>query len=98
MIAETMPGDAEYLGAVNEIAEQNGRRLAQPHYVRRFDGRVIPTYSVGDFISWNEGDSVLSGYVIEVLDEDENIYHVAAHVPGSARKHYAVDGDNIRPF
>lgn len=91
------PGDAEYAGALAQIHEQTGRSHAQAEYRRR-GGRIVPTFAVGDYVTWDDGSAIRSGYVLEVLDENANIYHVAHHKTGGGREHYAVDGDTIRPW
>lgn len=96
-IIDRHPGDAEYAGAVAAMDEHAGRRHAQAEYRRR-GGKIVATFAVGDFVTWNDGTATRSGYVLDVLDEAANIYHVAHHKPGGGREHYAVDGDTIRPW
>ena len=90
MNSETMPGDAEYHGAVAAMNEDFGGRGE----IR--DGKLVTTYAVGDRIKWLEAGEVLAGVVVEVLAEDT--YHVRRHVPDHGSLHYAVTADQTVPF
>jgi hypothetical protein len=84
------PGDAEYLGAIDCMAETYGGRPE----IR--DGRLVTTYAVGDRIAWLEKGETLKGVVVEVLTEDT--YHVRRHVPDRGSLHYAVSAEQAVPF
>ena len=90
MTIETMPGDAEYHGAVAAMHETYGGRTVYR------DGRLTTTYAIGDRIKWLENGETLSGVVVEVLTEDT--YHVRRHVPDHGSLHYAVSEEQTVPF
>jgi len=90
MNIETMPGDAEYHGAVAAMHETYGGRGE----IR--DGKLVTTYAVGDRIKWLEAGEVLAGVVVEVLTDDT--YHVRRHVPDHGSLHYAVTDEQTVPF
>jgi hypothetical protein len=90
MNSETMPGDAEYHGAVAAMHETYGGRGE----IR--DGNLVTTYAVGDRIKWLEAGEVLAGVVVEVLTDDT--YHVRRHVPDHGSLHYAVTDEQTVPF
>jgi len=90
MNIETMPGDAEYHGAVAQMNETYGGRGVY------LNGKLITTYAVGDRIKWNEAGETLSGVVVEVLTDDT--YHVRRHVPDRGSLHYAVSAEQAVPF
>lgn len=90
MNTQTMPGDAEYHGAVAAMNETYGGRGV----VR--DGKLTTTYAIGDRIKWLEAGETLSGVVVEVLTEDT--YHVRRHVPDHGSLHYAVSEEQTVPF
>jgi len=90
MNSETMPGDAEYHGAVAAMHETYGGRGE----IR--DGKLVTTYAVGDRIKWLEAGEVLAGVVVEVLTDDT--YHVRRHVPDHGSLHYAVSEGQAVPF
>lgn len=62
-------------------------------------GKPKQTHAVGDSI-WirlpHTENSHAKVVVVEVLDDD--LYHVARHVPGRDREHFAVTSDEIMPF
>jgi len=75
----------EYDGAVAGMADTYGARPQE--------------FAVGDSITIRVPGSVNAytrATVIEVLNE--NTYHVAAHVPGKGREHFAVTPDDVMPF
>jgi hypothetical protein len=90
MNTETMPGDAEYHGAVAAMNETYGGRGV----IR--DGKLTTTYAVGDRIKWHEAGELLAGVVVEVLTDDT--YHVRRHVPDRGSLHYAVTDAQAVPF
>ena len=90
------PGDAEALAAAAAMRELYGSPTQGEGRWR--GGRLVSTYAVGDTISWLTPEGYRQGVVIEVLDEDANVYHCVERRPGGARIHHAVDGDAIAPF
>ena len=95
-ILDRHPGDAESLAAAAAMRETYGSPTQGEGRMR--GGRLVSTYAVGDTISWLTPEGYRQGVVIEVLDEDANVYHVVERRPGGARLHHAVDGDAIAPF
>ncbi|NBW12307.1 MAG: hypothetical protein EBR82_30175 [Caulobacteraceae bacterium] len=90
MNTETMPGDAEYHGAVAQMHETFGGRGVY------LNGKLVTSYAVGDRIKWLEAGEVLAGVVVEVLTDDT--YHVRRHVPDHGSLHYAVTEEQTVPF
>ena len=90
------PGDAEALAAAAAMRETYGSPAQGEGRMR--GGRLVSTYAVGQKISWLTPDGYRQGVVIEVLDEQANVYHVVERRPSRARLHHAVDGDAIAPF
>lgn len=89
-------GDREASGAVAGMQETYGVRFSQSRGRIR-DGRVVPTWCTGDYITWtdDQGDSH-QGYIIEVLSETrDGTYHVKEHKPGGGTEHWSVDGHQI---
>lgn len=77
--------DREYLGAVSGMGEVYGE----------------PTYAVGDSLTIRvpgTANTSARAVVVEVLDETTGTYHVAAHVPGGGRQHFAITAVDILPF
>lgn len=77
--------DREYRGAVAAMQDVYGKPKQ--------------THAVGDSI-WirlpNTQNTHAKVVVVEVLDDD--LYHVARHVPGGERQHFAVTTDEIMPL
>lgn len=75
----------EYLGAVSGMGEVYG----------------AVTYAVGDSLTIRvpgTANTSARATVIEVLDEANGIYHVAAHLPGGGRQHFAISTGDVLPF
>ena len=75
----------EYAGAVAGMADTYGARPQE--------------FAVGDSLTIRVPGTVNTtarATVIEVLSE--NTYHVAAHLPGQGRQHFAVTPDDVLPF
>ena len=90
----------EFFAAVDGMKEIYGRRRYSPSKPVLRDGRIVDTWSAGDWVSFTDDDGhQRSGYVLECLDDSGyGIYHVAAHRVGGGRDHCSVDGFNIRGF
>lgn len=93
----TDPHHAEYLAAVAAMPEHT------PHIGRGaiHHGRVVTTWAVGDWVMFRTDDyGPLQGTIVEVLTEDgdDSIYHLAAHVAGKGRLHFAVKNRDVLPF
>lgn len=93
------PHYAEYLGAVEGMEETYGK----PHQGRTtlVEGHLHTTWAVGDFVTFRTKDhGTLQGTVIDVLVEDGNLsqYHIAAHIPGRGRQHFAVLNRDVLIF
>ena len=83
------PHHAEYLAAVEGMQETYGK----PSPTR------LP--AVGDYVTAMCPDGVQRGvHVIEVLVDagEDSEYHVAAHVPGKGRQHWAIKNRDVRIF
>jgi hypothetical protein len=91
MNIETMPGDAEYHGAVAAMNETYGGRGVY------LNGKLITTYAVGDRIKWQDEHGLIRrGVVIEVLTDTE--YHVRSHMPDRGNEHFAVREADTLPL
>ena len=75
----------EYAAAIAGMADTYGARPQE--------------FAVGDSITIRVPGSINAtarATVIEVLDD--TTYHVAAHLPGKGREHFAVTPDDVMPF
>lgn len=87
----------EYAAAIEGMKDHT------PHQGRTqmVDGRLVTTWAVGDWVTFrdDEGETRL-GTIIEVLIEDAEFsqYHIAAHIPGKGRQHFAVHNRDILIF
>lgn len=93
------PHYAEYLGAAEGMQETYGKN--HPGRTQLIEGRLHTTWAVGDFVMFRTNDGgILQGTVIEVLVEDGNSsqYHIAAHIPGRGRQHFAVNNEDVLIF
>jgi len=95
------PHHAEYLAAVGGMQDTYG--TTRPHQGRGqlIDGRLHTTWSKGDYVTFRlEDGTTLGGHVIDVLIEagDDSEYHIAAHVPGKGRQHFAVKNRDVLVF
>jgi hypothetical protein len=85
------PGDAEYLGAVQGMADTYGGTG------RLVNGRIVSSYAVGDRIRWRDPRGhIRQGVVVEVLTEHQ--YHVRSHVPDRGNEHHHVSEEQTLPF
>jgi hypothetical protein len=87
----------EYAAAVEGMKDHT------PHQgrTRLRDGRLVTTWAVGDWVTFRTEDhGPLQGTILEVLVEDGEYsqYHLAAHVPGCGREHFAVHNRDILIF
>lgn len=95
----TDPHHAEYLAAVSGMQETYGTPSVGRGSIR--NGRVITTFAAGDWVTAKLPDGTdRQVCVIEVLTDDgeDSEYHVACHIPGKGRQHYAVKNRDIRIF
>lgn len=93
------PGDAEASAAIEGMQETYGSPGGGT--TRLVDGALITTWAAGDPVKFRHAEhGELTGTVIEVLIEDgeHSQYHVAAHVPGRGRKHFAVANEDMLIF
>jgi len=91
MNAVNHPGDAEYLGAVQGMADTYGGTG------RVRNGRLVSSYAIGDRIRWRDEKGVVrQGVVVEALTDDT--YHVRSHVPDRGNEHHAVSEEQTLPF
>ena len=87
----------EYAAAVEGMADHT------PHQGRTslVEGHLVTTWAVGDWVNFRSDDGEHHiGTIIEVLvcDGAYSQYHIAAHVPGKGRKHFAVNNRDILIF
>ena len=90
----------EAAGAIAGMLETYGPKFSPSKPVIR-DGRVVDTWSAGDYVSFTTDDGQRrQGYVIEVLDDARyGTYHVKSHrVGGGEPDHFSVDGFQIAVF
>jgi hypothetical protein len=95
----TDPHEAEYLAAVEGMQDTYG----SPSLGRTklADGRLVTTWAVGDSAMVRCPDGVVrQGHVIEMLTDAgaDSEYHVAVHVPGRGRQHYAIKAMDFTIF
>lgn len=89
----------EYLAAVAGMQETYG--APHPGRCTVIDGELTTTWGVGDSVKFRHDEhGEIRGTVIEVLIEDgmHSTYHVAAHVPGRGRQHFAVHNRDMLIF
>jgi hypothetical protein len=90
----------EYLAAVEGMTETYGR---PSHGTTTLDdsGHLVTTWHVGERVKFRTKEhGELIGTVIDVLVEEGDLsqYHIAAHVPGHGRQHFAVLNRDILTF
>lgn len=90
----------EYLAATAALAELSPPRRFALSKPRLRGGRIVDTWSAGDWISFSDDDGhTRCGFVVECLDDDGyGIYHVRAHRIGGGQDDVAVDGFQIHIF
>lgn len=87
----------EYAGAIDGMADHT------PHQgrTRLVEGQLVTTWAAGDWVTFrDDSGSVRQGVIVEVLVEDAECsqYHIAAHVAGRGRQHFAVYNRDILIF
>jgi hypothetical protein len=89
------PGDAEASAAIAALTDTNpGRGLL-------IDGKLCTVWSVNDVVLFRTPDGeTRKGIVVEVLIDagNDSEYHIAAHVAGHGRQHYAVKNRDVQVF
>lgn len=93
------PGDDEAAAAIEAMGEACGSPSGGT--TRLVDGALITTWAAGEPVKFRHAEhGELTGTVIEVLIEDgeHSHYHVAAHVPGRGRQHFAVANKDMLIF
>lgn len=87
----------EYAAAVTGMADHT----PHPGRTRLEDGHLVTTWAAGDWVTFRDDDgNHRMGLIIEVLVEDGQFsqYHIASHVPGRGREHFAVRNADILIF
>lgn len=95
----TDPHMAEYRAAIEAMHEMYGKPSVG--HGRIHNGRVITVFAAGDWVTACLPDgSERQVCVIEVLTDEgeDSTYHVACHIPGKGRQHFAVRNRDIRIF
>lgn len=90
----------EYLAAVEGMTETYG---TPSHGTTTLDysGHLVTTWQVGERVKFvNKDYGELVGTIIEVLvhDGERSQYHIAAHVAGRGRQHFAVLNRDVLIF
>ena len=90
----------EYLAAVEGMTETYGK---PSHGITTLaeSGQPITTWQAGERVKFvNKDHGELVGTIIEVLvdDGERSQYHVAAHVPGRGRQHFAIGNRDVLIF
>lgn len=95
----TDPHHNEYLAAVAGMQDTYGTPCLGRGCVH--NGRVVTTWAIGDWVTFRtKTHGPLQGTIVDVLVEDADLsqYHIAAHVPGEGRQHFAVLNRDVLPF
>lgn len=87
----------EYAGAVAGMADHT------PHQgrTRLVEGCLVTTWATGDWVKFRDDQGEeRQGVIVDVLVEDyeHSQYHIAAHIPGRGRQHFAVHNRDILIF
>lgn len=93
------PHHNEYLAAVAGMDETYGKRSLG--HGRIVNGKLVTLFAAGDWVTAKLPDgSERLVCVIETLTDDgeDSEYHVACHIPGNGRQHFAVKNRDIRIF
>jgi hypothetical protein len=98
-LLDWQPGDAEAAAAIEAMQETYGG--LHGGHTALVDGQLVTTWNVGERVKFrhkNHGELV--GTIIEVLVEEGELsqYHIAAHVPGKGRQHFAVLNRDVLIF
>lgn len=99
MTNQTSPHESEYLAAVEGMQETYGSPSSG--HTALVDGQLVTTWNVGERVKFRHKDhGELVGTIIEVLVEEGELsqYHIAAHVPGRGRQHFAVLNRDVLIF
>jgi hypothetical protein len=99
MTNQTSPHEAEYLAAVEGMQETYGG--LHGGHTALVEGQLVTTWNVGERVKFRHKDhGELVGTIIEVLVEEGELsqYHIAAHVPGRGRQHFAVLNRDVLIF
>jgi len=95
----TDPHQNEYFAAVAGMEETYGKRSLGRGAIH--NGRLVTVFGVGDWVTARLPDGTERLVcVIEVLTDDgeDSEYHVACHVPGRGRQHYAIKNRDVLIF
>lgn len=95
----TDPHHNEYLAAVEGMQDTYGSPSIGRAAV--VDGQLVTTWMIGERVKFRHRDhGELVGTIIEVLVEEGELsqYHIAAHVPGRGRQHFAVLNRDVLIF
>jgi hypothetical protein len=90
----------EYLAAVEGMTETYGKPSHGTTTLAE-SGQLITTWQAGERVKFvNKDHGELVGTIIEVLvdDGERSQYHVAAHVPGRGRQHFAIGNRDVLIF
>lgn len=89
----------EYLAVVDAMQETYGSpSIGRTDLV---DGELVTTWQVGERVKFRHTDhGELFGTIVDVLVEEGDLsqYHIAAHVPGRGRQHFAVLNRDVLIF
>lgn len=99
-LLDWQPGDAEAAAAIDAMAETYGSPSCG-HGSFDAAGRLITTWAAGEWVQANTPDGESRRVlVIEVLTDagEDSEYHVACHVPGKGRQHWAIKNRDITGF
>jgi hypothetical protein len=89
----------EYLAAVEGMNETYGG--LHGGHTALVEGQLVTTWNVGERVKFRHKDhGGLVGTIIAVLVEEGALsqYHIAAHVPGKGRQHFAVLNRDVLIF
>jgi hypothetical protein len=89
----------EYAAAVEGMNETYGTPSLGRGVIHK--GRLVTTFATGDLVTATIPDGTTRQVcVIEVLTDDgeDSQYHVACHIPGKGRQHFAIKNRDVRIF
>jgi translation initiation factor IF-1 len=98
-LLQTQPGDAEAAAAIKGMQETYGSPSLGT--TKLVGTQYVTTWAVGDWAAVRCPDGVVrQGHVIEMLTDAgaDSEYHVACHVPGRGRQHYAIKAKDFTIF
>lgn len=99
-LLDWQPGDAEAAAAIDGMGETYGSPSVG-HSCHDESGRLITTWLAGEWVQATTPDGESRRVlIIEVLTEagEDSEYHVACHVPGKGRQHWAIRNRDITGF